>query len=50
MRLLITAKKNGKLVEFLSEDIDADTLNKMPEWFKRLREAYFKRLTFKKRE
>jgi hypothetical protein len=31
-----------KLTSILTEDIDEEILAKMPEWFRRLREAYKK--------
>ena len=36
-----------ELVEILVEDLDADALSRMPEWFKLLREAYQEKIESK---
>lgn len=35
--------KDKDMTEVLTEDLDEEVLERMPLWFKRLREAYMKR-------
>lgn len=35
--------KSEEIRELFPKEMDADVLDRMPEWFKRLREAYLKK-------
>jgi len=46
-RIKMTQMKSDKgAINVLLEDIDEEVLERMPEWFKRLRRAYLLRIRF----